>query len=120
MAVLGVTSINQSISLASGVPYRIKYSPKDTSGAVFDFTGYNVASSEVVSDSSGQSNPTSVSLTVVAADDTGITLEYSIADTASILQRLGLTRGFHSVQVSDGTDDVNIAYGNINVALTGY
>lgn len=103
--------VSSVINLYSGAAWQQKFVPTTPAGTAFDCTNYATTPQLVVSPQSSLGNPlTPITPTVVAHDNTGITLSMTAAQVAALLAEL---ETFSAVATRYG-----FSYG-INVADSG-
>jgi len=113
-------TINVSVSQNQAYVSNLKFSPTDPAGNVLDLTGYNDA--DLTFTKGIPSNPDATgtqAMTIVAADDTGITLGLTSTQAGALYGNMVKTKEEFSIFVGDGTDTVLAGIGSLALALKG-
>lgn len=126
MALLGSVPVSANIVVpysntegaGLGTP-NVKYSPKDLTGAVIDFsTGTWTAKLNVAAPiSTSTERTTFTTVTVAAADASGITIGLTPAQSGSAATICQTASQRMTLEVNNGTDSYVVAQGTVNINL---
>jgi len=119
MAFIPTKPVNNNIVMVQGSTWYQKFIPLNPDGTVYDCTVLDTGNLNILTDPISQVELGDQTLTVAAADATGITFSLTAAQVGAIQAMLGTNRGAQNVTAGDGTDTLNVAYGNIALTITG-
>lgn len=119
MAFIPTKPVNTNITMVEGSAFYQKFIPLNPDGTVYDCTGLNTGEIQLLTDAVSAGDLGDQTLTVEVADATGITVSLTPAIVFTMSDLLGTNRGAFALQVGDGTDTLNAAFGNISITKTG-
>ena len=111
-----------SISAALFEPtVTTKISPKSSSNTIFDFTAATALAANTVNNPSlvsGLQLQSSAVPTMVAHDATGLTFSITGSEAGSLLGNLGTLSAPYTLYATDGTTQLLVAKGTMNIQVT--
>jgi len=119
MAEIPVLQHNLNLTVLEHSAQQVKFIPKNPDGTVYDLTGWNAVTVNVLASSFSRVEATTFSPTIILADATGMTVEIGTGQSDSVIDYLGTSRGAYLVGLGDGTDTMKAAYGNLQGTITG-